>query len=55
MDSSVLAIILFAIMAILSDKLGKKKPPQKRQQAAAADALALGHGEEGGAYLFRDP
>ena len=29
MDSSVLAIILFAIMAILSDKLGKKKPPQK--------------------------
>ena len=29
MDSSVLAIILFAIMAILSDKLGKKKPPKK--------------------------
>lgn len=29
MDSSVLAIILFAVMAILSDKLGKKKPPQK--------------------------
>ena len=31
MDSSILAIILFAVMAILTDKLGgKKKPPAKR-------------------------
>jgi hypothetical protein len=29
MDSSIWIIVLFAIMAILSDKLGKKKPPQK--------------------------
>lgn len=29
MDSSIWVIVLFAIMAILSDKLGKKKPPQK--------------------------
>lgn len=32
MDSSILAIILFIIMAILSDKLGKKKPPKKLPQ-----------------------
>ncbi|MGN0951105.1 MAG: hypothetical protein ACI4OH_10280 [Mitsuokella sp.] len=31
MDSSILAIILFAVMAILTDKLGgKKKPPAQR-------------------------
>ncbi len=29
MDSSVWVIILFAVMAILSDKLGKKKPSKK--------------------------
>ena len=29
MDSSIWVIVLFAIMAILSDKLGKKKPPKK--------------------------
>lgn len=29
MDSSIWVIVLFAIMAILSDKLGKKKPSKK--------------------------
>lgn len=29
MDSSIWVIVLFAIMAILSDKLGKKKPPKR--------------------------
>lgn len=31
MDSSLLAILLFALMAILSDKLGGKKKPQSRK------------------------
>lgn len=31
MDSSLLAILLFALMAILSDKLGGKKKPQGRK------------------------
>lgn len=38
MDSSVLAIILFALMAILSDKLGKKKPPKKTPPIPPRDA-----------------
>ena len=29
MDSSIWVIVLFAIMAILSDKLGKKKTPKR--------------------------
>ena len=41
MDSSIWVIVLFAIMAILSDKLGKKKPPKKMPPRPDAQTLLV--------------